>query len=240
MADAKGHQGRSLLVVDDDVDVAQLLAEHLTREGFDVATAPTIGAMWKQLERDWPDVVLLDVNLPDGNGTHLVPALRAAGDLGIVMLTVQDDPEDRSEALDVGADDYVGKPFALREVTSRVRALLRRLQPGRALSSETGHVFGGWTLEEERGELVHADGRVEALTAKEARLWQALAAAAGSPVGRDTLSEQVRNVAWDPMVRAIDVLIARLRARIEANPKHPRIIITVRNEGYMLVPDESR
>ena len=224
----------SVLVVDDNLAIVQLLDEYLSTQGFAVDTAHTVRAMWQRLTERPPAAILLDVRLPDGDGLDLLPELRDRSRAAILILTVEAEPRQRVHGLDHGADDYIAKPFHLPEIGSRLRAVLRRMAPAPA-TLPAGATFGGWRLDRQHAVLVGVDGGRVPLTASEQRLWQTLAATADVPVDRDTLSAAVRHVAWEPEVRAIDVMVARLRARIEVAPRQPSVIVTVRNRGYMLV-----
>ncbi len=240
MTDVLECQGASVLVVEDDLAVASLLREYLSTRGFSVETATTAREMWRRLAEAWPAAILLDAGLPDGNGLDLVPRLRAAGGTGIIMLTAQASPAERCGGLDRGADDYISKPFHLAEVGSRLQAVIRRLpEAPRPQAAAAADGVGGWLLDERAGTLTDANGRRIELTSSEARLWRALAATPGVPVDRDRLSAHVRNLPWEPQIRAIDVLVARLRARVEDDPRRPRVIVTVRNRGYMLAASAS-
>ncbi|TVS00662.1 MAG: DNA-binding response regulator, partial [Rhodospirillales bacterium] len=222
--------------VDDDCRVSALLHQYLEAHGLRVDIAPTIQAMWCRLEAHRPAVILLADGLPDGNGLAEVPRLRQHDGVGIIMLTMDAAPDRRCLGLDLGADDYIAKPFHLAEVRSRLHAVLRRV--GHLRPEETPpHSFGGWTLDDLQGCLVGPAGKRVTLTDKELRLWRELAQSPGEPIDRDRLSCRIRSLPWEPDNRAIDVLISRLRARIERMPRLPEIIVTVRTKGYMLVPD---
>jgi DNA-binding response OmpR family regulator len=240
----------NLLVVDDDTSVREMLAEYLCEHGYSVRTAADGTAMRAALEADLPDLVLLDLRLPGEDGLTLARFLRERYDLGIVMVTAAGDTIDRVVGLEVGADDYVAKPFDPRELLARVKSVLRRMQarpqddpaPGGATSTAASPArqrFGRCevALESRRLFDLAADGAEVSMTAMEYELIRVFLANPNRVLSRDQLLMHTRNREWEPFDRSIDIRIGRLRRKIEPDPaEEPRVIRTVRNGGYMYVP----
>ncbi len=224
-----------ILVVENDAFMRRLIERVLERENFRLSFANDAEQMSRVLDKGDVDLVLLDIGLPGEDGISIARCLRANSDIGIIMVTGRDEPVDKVVGLEVGADDYVTKPFDDRELLARVRSLLRRLQ-ARAdeAAPSTGRVaeFSGWTLNLDAGELVSGDGRTVHLTTAEFRLLEALVTRAGRVLSRDHLAEHVATRDWTPFDRSIDVLVSKLRKKIEADPKHPILVKSVRGLGY--------
>jgi two-component system phosphate regulon response regulator OmpR len=236
-----------VLIVDDDASVREMLAEYLRTHGYEVALADRGTAMREAIEATLPDVVLLDVNLPGEDGLTLARFLREHYDVGIIMVTGAGDVVDRVAGLEVGADDYVAKPFDLRELRARVKSVLRRMQaraPEKTGPSEhagSGSVtsrvpIGTCALDLQAHRLFAADGRELPLTAMEFDLLKVFVERPNQVLNRDQLLTLTRNREWEPFDRSIDIRIARVRRKIEADPEHPQAIRTVRGSGYMYVP----
>jgi DNA-binding response OmpR family regulator len=223
-----------VLVVDDDAELSAMVAELLQREGLAVHTVLTAGDGERALQQWKPDAVLLDVMLPDANGFDICRRWRATHPaLGIVMLTARGDPMDRVLGLEIGADDYLPKPFEPRELVARLRALLRRQLPGRAEATQLR--FEGLTIDQLKREVLAAN-RVVALTSVEYKLLIAMAASPGKPRTREQLSEAVQSSGYKPLDRTVDVQVARLRRKLEEAAPGKAWIDTVRGEGYVFVP----
>lgn len=223
-----------VMVVDDDAELSAMLAELLTREGWGVHTVITSGDGERALSKWQPEVVLLDVMLPDANGFDVCRKWRASyPGLGIVMLTARGDPIDRVLGLEIGADDYLPKPFEPRELVARVRALLRRQAPGRADSSQLR--FTGLMIDLLKRQVL-AGASTVALTSVEYKLLVALARAPGKALSREALSEAVQSGSYKPLDRTVDVQVARLRKKLADAAPHTVWIETVRGEGYVFVP----
>lgn len=223
-----------VLIVDDDAELSAMVAELLQREGWAVHTVLTGGDGERALAQQRPDAVLLDVMLPDANGYDLCRRWRAAQPgLGLVMLTARGDPMDRVLGLEIGADDYLAKPFEPRELVARVRALLRRQAPGRADSAILR--FEGLSIDLLRREVL-AETRVVSLTSIEYKVLVALAGAIGQPLSREALSEAVQSGSYKPQDRTVDVQVARLRRKLREASPGTDWIDTVRGEGYVFVP----
>jgi two-component system phosphate regulon response regulator OmpR len=243
--------GCRVLIVDDDVSVCQMLIEYLSDHGYGVTSAGSGKAMREALERDLPDLILLDIHLPGEDGLTLARFLREHYDVAIIMVTASSDVIDRVVGLEVGADDYVAKPFDPRELLARVRSVLRRMQvraapeaaalPAAAAApaapSERPLRVGRCWLEIEARRLLDDSGGEVAMTAMEYDLLRVFVANPNRVLSRDQLLMHARNREWEPFDRSIDIRIGRLRRKIEPEPGEPRTIRTVRNMGYMFVPD---
>lgn len=225
-----------ILVVDDDDRLRELLGLYLTENGFVVCTADGAEAARNRLRSLAFDLMVLDVMMPGETGFELARWLREKGapglrQLPVMLLTAKGEVADRIEGLETGADDYLSKPFEPKELLLRLHAILRRTATP---PSETP-VFklGRWTYDPARDEL-RSDTETLRLTDMEAGLMRILSAEPGSVVSRDVLAEHSRGEVND---RTIDVQVTRLRRKIEEDPKNPRYLLTVRGEGYMLMPD---
>jgi two-component system phosphate regulon response regulator OmpR len=243
----------NLLVVDDDASVRAMLAEYLGSHGYAVQTATDGAAMRAAIEAALPDLVLLDLRLPGEDGLTLARFLREHYDVGIVMVTAAGDTIDRVVGLELGADDYVAKPFDPRELLARVKSVLRRMQarpqsePAEAAPPAVPAVaaaparqrFGRCEVELESRRLfdLAADGAEVPMTAMEYDLIRVFLANPNRVLSRDQLLMHTRNREWEPFDRSIDIRIGRLRRKVEPDPgAEPRCIRTVRNGGYMFVP----
>jgi two-component system phosphate regulon response regulator OmpR len=238
-----------LLVVDDDPTVRAMLREYLEGHGYAVGEAGNGAQMREQLARDLPDAVLLDVRLPGEDGLVLARYLRENHDLGLIMVTASGDVVDRVVGLELGADDYVAKPFDLRELLARLKSVLRRLQARPALQALSGAVaqaqqaparqrFGRCEIDLESHRMFEVDGEEVTITTMEYELLATFLANPNRVLTRDQLLKQTRNREWEPFDRSIDIRIGRLRRKVEPEPAgEPRCIRTVRNAGYMFVPN---
>lgn len=225
-----------ILVVEDDPRLRERLARYLAGEGFRVTAAGDAADARAKLRAINPDLLVLDVMMPGESGLELTESLRRdnAQDLPILMLTARGAPEDRIAGFEAGADDYLGKPFEPRELVLRIRALLRRAPPPPAPSVPvTALRIGAAEFDLERGELRDAAGPVR-LTGGEAALLTALARKANEVLSREEIAEALGMD--DAGERAIDVQVVRLRRKIEADPREPRFLHTVRGRGYILKP----
>ncbi|MBS0447186.1 MAG: response regulator transcription factor [Proteobacteria bacterium] len=225
-----------ILMVDDDAELSALVAELFDREGWAVHAVLTGGDGEKALADSQPAAVLLDVMLPDANGYELCRRWRAAHPaIGIVMLTARGDPLDRVLGLEIGADDYLAKPFEPRELVARVRALLRRQLPERAALTQLR--FDALTIDLLKREVrAGDDGAIVGLTSIEYKLLAALARMPGQPLSREQLSEAVQSGGYRPQDRTVDVQVARLRRKLDQAAPGNAWIDTVRGEGYVFVP----
>ena len=240
-----------LLVVDDDPSVRALLREYLEGHGFDVAEAADGAQMREQLQRALPDAVLLDIRLPGEDGLMLARYLRQNHDVGLLMVSASGDVVDRVVGLELGADDYIAKPFDLRELLARVKSVIRRVQARTPVPVAAGgtappepqqlpqrRAFGRCEIDLESHRMFEAGGDEVVLTAMEYELLAAFLANPNRVLTRDQLLMKTRNREWEPFDRSIDIRIGRLRRKVEPDPAgEPRVIRTVRNAGYMFVPN---
>jgi len=234
------HTG-SVLIVDDDRSIRQMLAEYLTAHGYKAAQAEDGTAMRAAIERELPDVVLLDLRLPREDGLSLARYLRERYDVGIIMVTAAGEVIDRVVGLEVGADDYVPKPFDPRELLARVKSVMRRSQarPAAGAAAETVQHrarFGRCQLDLASHQLFDADGNEIPITSMEFDLLKVFAEHPGKALSRDRILTLTKNREWEPFDRSIDIRIARLRRKVEADQENPQVIRTVRGVGYMYVP----
>ena len=225
-----------VLMIEDDLRLGAMVATYLRGAGFEVSQASDGARGLAALEAGRHDLVLLDLMLPDADGLELCRRIRARSDVPIVMVTARGDTSDRIVGLELGADDYLPKPFEPRELLARVRAVLRRRGPGgpsRSVEPHAGSMRFG-RLEIDRGAReVRVDGAPRPLTGHQFQLLVALAESAGRVLTREQLMERVRGGPLDAFDRSIDVHVGRIRAAIEDDPRHPRRILTVRGAGYV-------
>ena len=245
------------LIVDDDPALRELVADHLTRYGLQARLADSGAAMRRELERGGIDIVLLDLMLPDGDGIELCRELRTHSKMPVIMLTAQGDPISRVLGLEMGADDYVAKPFEPRELLARIHALMRRssgtlagadaardtptslgFEPGGAVASTRG--FGGWQVDWRNRMLVDPDGVGLSLSNVEYRLLAAFAEHPGQVLSRGQLVEMTRSAATDSNERSIDLAVSRLRAKLRESLENPQFIRTVRGRGYQFTAELAR
>lgn len=226
-----------ILVVDDDAEIRQLLRSYLERNGLRVTTAADGAGMWRALERARVDLIVLDLMLPGTDGLELCRNLRVRSRIPVIMLTARGDEMDRVLGLEMGADDYLPKPFSARELLARIKVVLRRSRdlPVDALEGSPERLsFAGWTLDTRARHLVSPQGVVVSLSNAEHRLLQVLATHPNRVLSRDQLLDLTRGREAGPFDRSIDVLIGRLRRRLGDDAREPLLIKTVRGEGYML------
>ena len=229
-----------LLVVDDDAELRELLQGYLGSQGYAVAAVEDGAAMRAALAAGTFDLVVLDLMLPGEDGLALCRELRARSRIPILMLTARGDELDRIIGLEMGADDYLPKPFHPRELLARIRSILRRVQelagepPARELR------FAGWRLDLAMRHLVGADGVAVPLSSGEFRLLQAFAENANRVLSRDRLTDALSGREAGPFDRSVDVMVSRLRRRLNDDAREPELIKTVRNEGYVLAAKVER
>jgi DNA-binding response OmpR family regulator len=234
-----GAERPHILIVDDDPRVRTMLLRYFEGEGFRVSQADSGIVMRERMAGSPADLILLDVGLPGEDGIALARELRSRSDVAIIMLTGRHDMVDRVVGLEVGADDYIPKPFHLREVLARVRTVLRRAQPRAPVGDggskhEPGFVFDDWRLDPERRQLTAPDGSDVALTTGEFNLLWIFLRQAHRVLGRDQLMDLMHGRGWEAYDRTIDAQVSRLRKKIERDPKIPSIIKSVRGVGYVL------
>ena len=220
-----------ILIIDDDVNLNALLTEYLQSFGHNLVSETTAAAGRKRLRRELPDLLILDVMLPDTDGLTLCREFRAEYDLPIIMLTARGEVADRVMGLELGADDYVPKPFEPRELVARIQSVMRR-----ARDRGQGEVLvcDGLRLETETRR-VDLDGNDVELTTMEFELLKCLMESRGRVMSRDRLMERLRGIDADVYDRSIDMLISRLREKLDDEPRKPRFIRTVRMGGYQFV-----
>jgi two-component system OmpR family response regulator len=231
--------GKVILVVEDDRDIRSLLADFLKREGFSVEVAEDGAAADRALARMTPDLVVLDLMLPGEDGLSICRRLRARGATPILMLTAKNDDIDRIVGLELGADDYLGKPFNPRELLARIRAILRRAEAAVTRAGERRRrSFGRFVIDLDARSVERADGTSVALTSAEFDLLACFVERPRRVLTRDQLLDWTRGRSADPFDRTIDVTVSRLRKKLEtADPLAPALVTTVRNGGYLFTGD---
>jgi DNA-binding response OmpR family regulator len=220
-----------VLMIEDDANLASLVAEYLARFGLRVSVAGNGAEGMRLLAAGGHDALILDVMLPDADGLELCRQVRARSDLPILMLTARGDETDRIVGLELGADDYLPKPFNPRELLARLRAILRRRGAPAAAAREVLR-FGRLEIDRD-ARAVRVDGEVRALTSYQFDLLWTLALNAGRVMSREALIDRLKGEELEAFDRSLDVHVSRIRAAIEDDPKHPRRIITVRGAGYV-------
>lgn len=231
-----------ILIVDDDPGVREVVCSYLSEEGFHVSAAAGGPEMYAALHQKPVDLVILDVKLPGESGFSLAAELRRRGTTGIVMLSGKGELVDRVAGLEVGADDYLAKPFHLRELLARVRSVLRRRQvetsPAPAPGGTTSQArFAGFTLDRVTRQLTGPDGRDIEISMGEFELLLAFLKRPKQPLTRDQLLDLAHGRTGTQLDRSIDVQVGRLRRKMEANPRRPELIRTIRGVGYMFAAD---
>ena len=225
-----------ILLVEDDARLAAMVGEYLGEAGFRTTRAASGAAALQLAASESFDAVILDLMLPDADGLDICRNLRTRSDIPVLMLTARGDPLDRVVGLEIGADDYLPKPFEPRELLARLRAILRRRG-----GQERSPVLRFGRLEIDPGAReVRLDGQRKSLTGHQFALLLALAERAGRVLSREALMDLTKGAALEDFDRSIDVHISRLRAAIEDDPKHPRRIITLRGAGYVFARDQDR
>jgi len=220
----------TILIVDDEPKIVRLVADYLSAAGFTVVTARSGDEALMRVRTDAPDLVVLDLGLPGLDGLDVTRAIRRNGELPIIMLTARDDETDRIIGLELGADDYVTKPFSPRELVARVRAVLRRHAGAR--ESETLRA-GDLVLDVPRMRVMRGDHPVD-LTATEFSLLAAMARQPGRVFTRSQLLDAIHGVAFESFERAIDAHVKNIRRKLEPTPRSPRYLLTVYGVGYRL------
>ena len=232
-----------VLVVEDDGEMRNLIAKFLRQNGYRATGARDGREMWETLANAAVDLILLDVMLPGQSGLDLTRALRAKTQIPIIMVTARGDETDRVLGLELGADDYIPKPFSRPELLARIRAVLRRAQANDQRASglvADRLLFAGWTLDTRRRELTAPDGVAVDLSGGEYDLLLAFCEHAQRVLSRDQLLDLARNRVSDALDRTVDVMVSRLRRKMEPTEESPTIIKTIRGAGYMFVPAVAR
>ena len=216
-------------MIEDDAALASLVGEYLKPFGYEVTAAATAAQGLRRLDEGWA-AVLLDVMLPDLDGFEVCRRIRAGSDVPVLMLTARGQDEDRIVGLEIGADDYLPKPFNPRELLARLRAVLRRRASGRSQGAVLR--FGRLEIDQD-ARAVRLDGEERVLTSYQFDLLVALAESAGRVLGRETLMARAGHAPSEAFDRSIDVHVSRIRAAIEDDPRRPRRLLTVRGAGYV-------
>jgi two-component system response regulator RegX3 len=222
---------RTILLVEDEESIVSPLVEALRREGFDTAVSATASDSLEEFDRARPDLVLLDVMLPDGSGFEVCRELRARSRVPIIMLTARGEEADRVAGLELGADDYVVKPFSARELVARVRAVLRRVAEAGEQRADGATELGDVRVDPARRSAVFRGEELE-LSRKEFDLLRLLVENAGSVVTRERLIDEVWDTNWFGSTKTLDVHVSGLRKKLDDDPSSPRYIHTVRGVGF--------
>lgn len=227
-----------ILIVEDDVASRSLLVSYFENEGYRVSESDQADDLCDRVAQEQIDLVLLDISLPGKDGLTLTRELRACSAVGIILVTCKGDEIDRIVGLELGADDYVTKPFNPRELLVRAKNLLWRIFNARNSNTgerrpAAGYRFEGWILDPHKRQLTSPDGRQERLPEGEFKLLQALINHPGQVLSRDQLMDAIHDREWTPNDRSVDVLIGRLRRKLGDNPSNPQLILTAHGAGYM-------
>ncbi|CAM5765350.1 response regulator [Bosea minatitlanensis] len=231
-----------ILIVEDDHEISALVSRYLSQNDLRSAIARDGAEMDRALQANRFDLIVLDLNLPGEDGLSICRRLRASHSVPIIMLTARSEDVDRIIGLEMGADDYLGKPFNPRELLARIRAVLRRRQGGRTEPDEHpgSFVFQGWTLNAGSRQLTNPDNVRVAVTGAEFDLLRVFCERPGRVLSRDILLDLTQGRTAAPFERSIDILISRLRQKIEKEPRDPELIRTIRSGGYLFTPAVER
>jgi two-component system, OmpR family, response regulator len=229
-----------ILVVDDDRDIRELLSEYLEKQGYRISVAGDGRSMRAAIAVAMPDLIVLDLMLPGDDGLTLCRELRSQSDVPVLMLTARGEEIDRIVGLEMGADDYLAKPFNPRELVARIKSILRRARalPLNLRPDEARLIhFSGWTLEIATRDLIAPDHSRVALSGTEFRLLRIFLDHPNRVLTRDQLIDLTQSREADPYDRSIDLQVSRLRRRLQDNPKEPALIKTARGQGYVLASE---
>lgn len=228
-----------ILIVDDDSEIRSLLADYLVEQGYQTMMAQNGEAMWQALRTGHADLIVLDINMPGEDGLVLCRNLRTQSSIPVIMLTARGEAVDRIVGLEMGADDYLAKPFEPRELLARIRSVLRRSKSSGATTVPDTRKqtirFAGWTLDVNAGHLISKEGVVVMLSFAESRLLKVFLDHPNHILNRDQLLSFTQGREADAFDRSIDVQVSRLRQKLNDDARSPQIIKTVRSGGYMLV-----
>jgi two-component system OmpR family response regulator len=233
----------SVLLVEDDAEIGELISRYLENNAMSVKLVTNGEAMDDEFANSDFDILILDLNLPGEDGFSICRRVRSGKDIPIVIVTAQDEDVDKILGLEMGADDYVVKPFNPRELLARIRAVLRRSEPQRPAEEDSprqAYQFLGWRIDLLSREVVSPKGMKVAMTGAEFDLLHAFCENPNRVLTRDQLINMTHGPTTGPFERSIDVLISRLRQKLENDPKNPSIIQTIRSEGYMLTAPVTR
>jgi len=229
-----------ILIVDDDRDIRDLLSEYLKKQGYRASVAADGRAMRSVLSRAAPALIVLDLMLPGEDGLTLCREVRAQSDIPIIMLTARGAEVDRIVGLEMGADDYLSKPFSPRELVARIKSILRRTRslPSNLKPDEAKNLrFAGWTLDIATRNLISPEGVTVSLSGTDYKLLRIFLDHPNRVLNRDQLIDMTQSRDAGPFDRSIDLQVSRLRRRLNDNPKEPAIIKTARGEGYVLAAE---
>lgn len=232
-------QAQNILIVEDDADIRSQLDEYMSQAGFRTVAVENVDKARQAIKREDISLVLLDLGLPGEDGLSLAREIKDENRAGLIILTGRGEVVDRVVGLELGADDYIAKPYHLREVLARSRSVLRRIDGASQSDDKESTVrFGNWKFDLMRRTLISTlDDHEIRLTTLEFQLLEAFLQNHSRVLTRERLLDLVTGRKWDPYDRAIDVQVARLRRKIEDDPRRPEIIVTVRGEGYMFTPE---
>ncbi len=224
-----------ILIIDDDEKLNRLLTDYLSKMGFAVLTATLPSAGLEKLEKETPDLVILDVMLPEMDGFEVCRTIRQSSSVPVVMLTARGEVMDRVVGLEIGADDYLPKPFEPRELVARIQAILRRIQT----KSKSGiKTIGALCIDFHKYE-VRVDDKLVHLTLNEFECLVLLVKNKGKVLNRDQIIEELRGIEWDAFNRSVDITMSRLRQKLGDDPKNPRFIKTIWGTGYLFIGGEN-
>ena len=224
-----------ILIIDDDEKLNRLLTDYLSKMGFTVLTATLPSAGLEKLEEETPDLVILDVMLPEMDGFEVCRTIRQSSSVPVVMLTARGEVMDRVVGLEIGADDYLPKPFEPRELVARIQAILRRIQT----KSKSGiKTIGALCIDFHKYE-VRVDDKLVHLTLNEFECLVLLVKNKGKVLNRDQIIEELRGIEWDAFNRSVDITRSRLRQKLGDDPKYPRFIKTIWGTGYLFIGGEN-
>ncbi len=226
----------SILYVDDDQRLCRLIRRYLERADYHVTCAVNGEQMHEALNSHQYDLILLDINLPDKDGLSLAREVRNTSSIPIIFLTARADVDDKVNGFEIGADDYVTKPFEEKELLVRIQSVLRRSRSP-AASAKTEAIFAGWTLNLVRQTLTSPDQQPVEITSCEFQMLAALVKTPHEAITRNQILQIISGREWSPLDRSADMAISKLRKKIEANPKQPSLIRTIRNKGYQLTAE---
>lgn len=227
-----------ILIVEDDIASRSLLSSYLSKEGYKVSETESADDLCQRVEQEAIDLVLLDINLPGKDGLTLTRELRSVSSVGIILVTSKGDEIDRIVGLELGADDYVTKPFNPRELLVRAKNLLWRVRDSQQArtrektNSQQWH-FEGWSVDANKRLLTAPSGLSERLPEGEYKLLISLLNAPGAILSRDQLMDAIHDREWTPNDRSVDVMVGRLRRKLGDNPANPHFILTAHGAGYM-------
>lgn len=225
-----------IYILEDDADIANVLTRTLKDEGFSIEAFPRKGSFLNQFKRKKPDLCLVDLTLPDGDGLSVITEFLRTNRIPSIVVTGKSGLTDKIIGLEVGADDYVVKPFEPRELVARVRAVLRRnrfFDDQEVTNVEKTATFADWTVDFQSCSLTSEDGETTELSAAETRLLEVLLKSAGRVLSRSQLMDHIQSSDEDPLDRSVDARISRLRKRLRDDPKSPKLVRTVYGAGYI-------